>query len=482
MVRLWARLTLKRFVILSTVAGFFYISSLVVTRWNTTEAKENEYKDGLTITSPQPLDENRNLSVMTNNSDRGELKSISAPVTVGGARKEDSHERPGGYGHHLGRREKESTDDKRVEISGDSHRHQAGVLRRRAVIPAIPIQIQMRAVKAKIEKENSQVQTYTTTQESGHTDTEVINPHPYTFTINNPGKCSVSDVFLLIMVTSAPMNSSQRHAIRRTWGNESNSEPGTVIKTVFTVGKTNKSSIQLGLERENMLHKDIIQEDFVDSYKNLTLKTVMCLKWASEFCPGAKFVMKADDDTFVNIYSLVRHLKHMPASNTSKLVTGYVYTGSKPVRVSHSKRGKYDKWYVSKEEYPRETFPKYPCGFAYVMSNDVIRPLYEVSLTLKYVFLEDVFLGLCLEKLGIEPTHQRGFNIRKAAITHCISDKQLASHWHKTPHDMVHAWNRLSHNCKVEKYHARNQAYVHLRSIREWEYLERLYNTNRSLI
>ncbi|XP_078662134.1 lactosylceramide 1,3-N-acetyl-beta-D-glucosaminyltransferase-like [Branchiostoma floridae x Branchiostoma belcheri] len=271
------------------------------------------------------------------------------------------------------------------------------------------------------------------------------------------------------MVTSAPLNTVQRYAIRRTWGNETNADPGTVIKTVFTVGKPDNQRVQTRLERESMVYKDIIQEEFVDSYRNLTLKTVMCLKWASEFCPGAKFVMKADDDTFVNIYSLVRYLKHLPASNTRKLVTGYLYSGAKPVRNRASQRGKPNKWYLSKEEYSRETFPNYPCGFAYVMSGDVVRPLYEVSPTVKYLFLEDVFLGLCLEKLGIEPVHHFGFHIINVAITRCITDKQLASHWHKRPLDMIHAWNRLNHMCKIEKFHARNQAYILIQSMGQLE-------------
>ena len=40
---------------------------------------------------------------------------------------------------------------------------------------------------------------------------------------------------------------------------------------------------------------------FQDSYHNLTLKTVMGLKWMSIFCPHAKFILKTDDDIYVNV-------------------------------------------------------------------------------------------------------------------------------------------------------------------------------------
>ena len=53
---------------------------------------------------------------------------------------------------------------------------------------------------------------------------------------------------------------------------------------------------------------DILQEDFVDSYMNLTLKSVMGLKWASRRCPSARFLMKTDDDMFVNVPKLLDYL------------------------------------------------------------------------------------------------------------------------------------------------------------------------------
>ncbi|XP_019613482.1 PREDICTED: beta-1,3-galactosyltransferase 5-like, partial [Branchiostoma belcheri] len=275
--------------------------------------------------------------------------------------------------------------------------------------------------------------------------TEVINPHPYKFTINNPGKCS-KDVFLLIMVISAPGDADLRHAIRKTWGQET-IDPDIVMKTVFTVGIPNNASVQKNLEHENTLNQDIIQEDFVDSYRNLTLKTVMCLKWASEFCPGAKFVMKVDDDTFVNIYSLVRHLKRLFANKTTRLVTGHVNSGVEPIRDSNATE-KFRRWYISTKDYPWETFPDYASGLAYVMSGDVVRPLYEASWTVKYLFLEDVFLGHCMEKLGIKPVHHGGFIPYQDWTTpYCTSVELLAAHWSKIPGSIYAAWSRLSNMC-----------------------------------
>ncbi|KAI8497230.1 hypothetical protein Bbelb_251790 [Branchiostoma belcheri] len=435
MARVWARLTLKRFVILCTIAGLLYVSRLLVTRGNNTTGNERANLDERPRQDGHHFERQEKAIAWKENSDEipradglhferrekaiaWQENSDEIPRDdghhFGGKRKakawwENSHVRPRQDGFHSEEREKAKAWKENVFERPKQDRHRmeerekpaASVEQKRVDNSDEPHRLQRAAKMAMMIEKDPDVHSNTKKQANWHTGAEIINPHPYIFTINNPGKCG--DVFLLIMVTSAPLNTVQRYAIRRTWGNETNADPGTVIKTVFTVGKPDNQRVQTRLERENMVYKDIIQEDFVDSYRNLTLKTVMCLKWASEFCPGAKFVMKADDDTFVNIYSLVRYLKHLPATNTRGLVTGYLYSGAKPVRNRASQRGKPNKWYLSKEEYSRETFPNYPCGFAYVMSGDVVRPLYEVSPTVKYLFLEDVFLGLCLEKLGIEP-------------------------------------------------------------------------------
>ena len=51
--------------------------------------------------------------------------------------------------------------------------------------------------------------------------------------------------------------------------------------------------------------QDILQWDFIDHYRNLTIKSILGLKWASDFCSTAKFVVKLDDDVFFNAANLM---------------------------------------------------------------------------------------------------------------------------------------------------------------------------------
>ncbi|NXU93299.1 B3GT2 galactosyltransferase, partial [Xiphorhynchus elegans] len=83
------------------------------------------------------------------------------------------------------------------------------------------------------------------------------------------------------------------------------------------------------LREEDELHGDILQQDFLDTYNNLTLKTLMGLEWVSRFCPNATYVMKADHDVFLNLEFLVRRLLLPPRR---EFLTGYVYRGTGPLR------------------------------------------------------------------------------------------------------------------------------------------------------
>ncbi|NXP42902.1 B3GT4 galactosyltransferase, partial [Leiothrix lutea] len=67
-------------------------------------------------------------------------------------------------------------------------------------------------------------------------------------------------------------------------------------------------SSQRRLLAESRQRGDILQGDFRDSYANLTLKTLLLLRWARACCPGAPFLLKADDDVFLNVPAVATYL------------------------------------------------------------------------------------------------------------------------------------------------------------------------------
>ncbi|NXY66985.1 B3GT4 galactosyltransferase, partial [Callaeas wilsoni] len=93
---------------------------------------------------------------------------------------------------------------------------------------------------------------------------------------------------------------------------------------------------QRELLRESRQHGDVLQGDFGDTYANLTWKTLLLLRWARACCGGAPFLLKADDDTFVNVPAVATHLAAWP-SRPRRLYLGRVHWRVAPNRDPRSR-------------------------------------------------------------------------------------------------------------------------------------------------
>lgn len=58
------------------------------------------------------------------------------------------------------------------------------------------------------------------------------------------------------------------------------------VDPAFNVREAELDELQARIVNESEVYGDIIQESFVDSYNNLTLKTIMMLKWVTNNCDG----------------------------------------------------------------------------------------------------------------------------------------------------------------------------------------------------
>ncbi|OCT90419.1 hypothetical protein XELAEV_18019033mg, partial [Xenopus laevis] len=190
-----------------------------------------------------------------------------------------------------------------------------------------------------------------------------------------------------------------RLTIRETWGNESNYRDVAVV-TVVLIGVPlfNVESNQKLLAEEMKSYGDIVQQDFMDTYYNLTLKTLMGMEWISKYCPGASYVMKIDSDMFLNVDYLVHHLLQPGLPVRQNYITGFIIADTGPIR------DKEYKCYVPKEVYPNDTYPPYPAGPGYVFSADMAKKIYDVAQTIRVVPIEDAFVGICLYELKIPLT------------------------------------------------------------------------------
>ncbi|XP_046507643.1 beta-1,3-galactosyltransferase 5-like [Equus quagga] len=248
--------------------------------------------------------------------------------------------------------------------------------------------------------------------------------------------CGQNPPFLVLLVTSSQEQTLARTVIRNTWGQEKIVK-GKRIKSLFLLGTTTSKATSKAVAHEGRQYRDIIQKDFLDVYFNLTLKTMMGIEWIHRFCPQAAFVMKTDSDMFINIYYLTELL--LKKNRTTRFFTGFLKMHDYPIRMKQSK------WFVSKYEYPWDRYPPFCSGTAYVFSGDVARQVYEVSETVPFLKLEDVFVGLCLAKLKIKPEElhsEQTFFPGGLSFSTCRFRKIVASHFVK-PNDMLIYWHAL---------------------------------------
>ena len=84
---------------------------------------------------------------------------------------------------------------------------------------------------------------------------------------------------------------------------------------MFCTGSTFDENIQRSLEEESQEYGDLVQGDFLDNYYNLSYKAIMGNLWVAEFCSQAEFLVKTDDDMFVDMYEVKTCLIDLDKNN-----------------------------------------------------------------------------------------------------------------------------------------------------------------------
>nr|CAD7397336.1 unnamed protein product [Timema cristinae] len=231
---------------------------------------------------------------------------------------------------------------------------------------------------------------------------------------------------LLLLVSSAPRGGDRRKVVRETWG-----DPGLRgTRLVFFMGHEGRGDVsqlvrcvpgltqtllsgQTDLVEEARRYQDLVVEDFLDSYGNLTLKSLFMLKWAESHCPETPYLMKTDDDMIVNVRGVLQELRAADDGEElfilgSLVPAGRPYRSGVPtapsfcpeylgtLRVSPPQcllhRYPRSKWFLPDWLYAEEILPPFLSGTGYAMPRRVARELYKMALGTPLINLEDVYL------------------------------------------------------------------------------------------
>uniref|UniRef100_A0A3Q1FJ66 Hexosyltransferase n=1 Tax=Acanthochromis polyacanthus TaxID=80966 RepID=A0A3Q1FJ66_9TELE len=284
---------------------------------------------------------------------------------------------------------------------------------------------------------------------------------PYRYILNEPFKCRDSTPFLILLIAAEPGQADARNAIRQTWGNESVAMGlGFVRLFLLGTGTTSDTVLQSSIEEESRVYHDIIQQDYRDTYYNLTVKTLMGMNWVATYCPHASYVMKTDSDMFVNTEYLIQKLLKPKIPPKQRYFTGHLMTNHAP---NHNKDSK---WYMPPELYTDKLYPIFCSGTGYVFSGDMAELIYQASLSIRRLHLEDVYVGICLAKLRIDPApppNEFLFNHWRVSYSSCKYSHLITSHQFH-PNELIKYWNHLQsnkHNACINIAKEKNGRYRH---------------------
>lgn len=272
---------------------------------------------------------------------------------------------------------------------------------------------------------------------AGSTRYHLAYPQNYQFIMDVAEVCQTNTPFLVLMVPVEPKNLPARDAIRQTWGKEILVKGETVL-TLFMMGLAEGAEEQEKLHQENMLHHDMIQSNFVDSYFNLTIKTMVIMDWLATRCPTAAYSMKIDSDMFLNIDNLVIMLQR-PSIPKVNYLTGKLMFNRPVVRSFDSK------WYVPREIHPDSKYPTYALGMGYVFSNDLSEKFVETSKSIKPFNIEDAYIGTCMKKLRLKPSwppFSSQFQAYNIKYDRCAFSKVI-TYILRSPDELVEYWADL---------------------------------------
>ncbi|CDW56675.1 Galactosyl T domain containing protein [Trichuris trichiura] len=172
-----------------------------------------------------------------------------------------------------------------------------------------------------------------------------IIPHIVNCSASRQSDDSRQPKFVVVLKTRIE-EVEQRKAIRETWASQLR------CPVVFAVGKSLHSANNSKIINESSIYGDILQADFIDSYFNLTLKSLSILQWMDEHSAQVDFFVQGDSDMLMS----PKRLEHFMSARRyrEKEIYGHLYEWG---IVHHS-----DKWVINPTTYPYMYYPEYCSG------------------------------------------------------------------------------------------------------------------------
>lgn len=207
---------------------------------------------------------------------------------------------------------------------------------------------------------------------------------------------SLESLFLFIGVLSGRGYRHRRLAVREAWGNRAQ-VPGISAARFILSEDERTPQVQKEIEQNG----DIAFLDHKTNYKSILYKTYFVLEYAVTNY-DVRFILKTDDDAFINVVPLISQLKLLcetPGCKNERVYMGRMAQRSEVMlQPGH-------KW--NNEVYLNHTglttYPNYMMGGGYILSGDVATALVNIHtrMSLKFTPIEDATVAFWLMPIDL---------------------------------------------------------------------------------
>jgi len=248
----------------------------------------------------------------------------------------------------------------------------------------------------------------------GGEETCLLNDPSMLRVLRQPSKLFESVNDRVLVVRSAPGAVDYRNYVRASW--KAGVERIANTSVIFICGR---SSTDDNLDREIDIFDDILQFDFLDSYRNLTLKMMLTYRFFLERTPIQQ-ILVINDDTIVNATAMNRFVGSALHGARSSYLIGKVSRGYPRLFFP------WLPWYVSSSVYPHKCYPPFTQGSSFMISREAAARIVESICRFPFVHLDDVLMGIVTNCLSIRNIHSEGFD------QHNLNDDFIVFHYQYT--------------------------------------------------
>lgn len=199
-------------------------------------------------------------------------------------------------------------------------------------------------------------------------------------------------VNLVIGILSAAWESSRRTAIRQTWGKD-------VVNRYFVVAGTVFGAIH----HEFHQHGDMIWIDMEESYEGLIYKTGAMLGMFARHIKNFEYVLKTDDDSYINIPELHKELLDGGEGFRQEYFGRCHVNRTIPYRPFQQNKlpPYFQKFIVNKTVYPEKWNAPYCQGAGYIVGPKFLKCIAAEVPSIRFHPFEDVAIGLVAERCEV---------------------------------------------------------------------------------